>query len=181
MKRLLATAAWLFLSGVSSVRADVTTYSNPTLMVTGCPGCTVTDPTGLNAYAIGHQSYGTPNGWDVWVNPTDRLTVANGFGVDFTVPQQLQLGKTFDVTGFKIFGLSSRSQTTVPLTYNLIAYHPDGSIQTVPITIRARVQSTVNLSTYPQLKNLTKLTVFYPATSYIGKTYFIEVQFTKNP
>jgi hypothetical protein len=69
----------------------------------------------------------------------------------------------------------------VPLTYNLIAYHPDGSIQTVPITIKARVQSTVNLSTYPQLKNLTKLTVFYPATSYIGKTYFIEVQFTKNP
>lgn len=39
MKRLLTTVAWLLFAGVSAVRANVATYSNPTLMVTGCPGC----------------------------------------------------------------------------------------------------------------------------------------------
>jgi hypothetical protein len=48
----------------------------------------------------------------------------------------------------------------------------------VPFTVPARIISTVDLSADPQLKNLTKVSVTYPATSYIGKTYFIETTFT---
>ena len=179
MKKSYLFIASVLLSGISTAWADVAIYT--TVSVSGCPACTVTDPTGLRADAVGHQIYGYPTGWDVWANSVDRLTVVNGIGVDFSVPS-LPAGKTFNLDRLKIFGLSSRSKMTVPLTYNLVAYHPNNAIpDVVPFTIPARVVSTVMLSGYPQLKNLTKVSVSYPATSYIGKTYFIETEFTKNP
>ena len=179
MKKLYATAAALALSGAPAAWADIATYS--TVPVSGCPACAAADPSGLQADAVGHPVYGYPTGWDVWANATDRLTVVNGIGVDFSVPS-LPAGKTFNLARLKIFGLSQRSKTTVPLTYNLVAYHPGNPIpDIVPFTIPARVVSTVLLSAYPQLKNLSRVGVSYPATSYIGKTNFIETEFTKNP
>lgn len=179
MKKLYAALSAVLLTSASSAWADVATYS--TVAVTNCPTCTVTDPTGLEADATGHQVYGYPTGWDVWANATDHLVVVNGIGVDFSVPS-LPTGKTFNLDQLKIFGLATNSSTTVPLTYNLAAYHPNNPVpDIVPFTIPARVVSTVSLSSYPQLKNLTKVSVLYPATSYIGKTYFISTTFSKNP
>ncbi|MGZ8144543.1 MAG: hypothetical protein ACXW0L_08030 [Methylosarcina sp.] len=118
---------------------------------------------------------GYPTGWDVWANATDHLVVANGIGVDFSVPGK----SSFDLNKLKIFGYSVRSKTTVPLTYNLVAYHADSTApDIVPFTVPARIISTVDLSPYPQLKNLTKVSINYPSTSYIGKTYYIETTFT---
>lgn len=167
------TLAGLFLGGAFTAQAEVATYA--TVPVSFCPTCTVTDPSGLQADAVGHQIWGYPTGWDVWANTTDHLVVVNGIGVDFSVPGK----STFDLNKLKIFGYSVRSRTTVPLTYNLVAYHPGAEApDIVPFTIPARIISTVDLSAYPQLKDLTKVSVAYPSTSYIGKTYFIETSFT---
>jgi hypothetical protein len=172
LKCTLSLALAGLLSGVTIAQAQVATYA--TVPVTGCPTCTATDPSNLKVEAIGHQVYGYPTGWDVWTSAAEHLVVVNGIGADFTLPNT-----TFDLTRLKLFGYSIRSKTVVPLTYNLIAYHPNNPIpDVVPFTIPARVISTVDLSVYPQLKNLEKVSVSFPATSFIGKTYFIETQFT---
>jgi hypothetical protein len=111
MKKLCATLAWILWVSLLVARTDVANDSNTTLMFTGCPNCQATDLTGLSAYAVGHPSYGTPSGWDVWVNPTELLIIANGVGVNFTVLGLLP-GKTFNITSFKLFGLSARYKTT---------------------------------------------------------------------
>jgi hypothetical protein len=166
---LLLTAG--LLSGISVARADLATFA--TVPVSGCPTCLAIDPTGLEAEAVGHQLFGGPNPWDVWANASERLTVANGIGVDFTLP-----GKTFDLKTLKLFGISAKYSTTAPLTYNVVAYHPKNPIpEVIPFTIAARVVRTVDLTGYTQLTNLEKVSISYPATSYIKKTNFIEVQF----
>jgi hypothetical protein len=169
-KMLLLTAG--LLSGTSAAQADLlATFA--TVPVSGCPTCTAIDPTGLEANAVGHELFGGSHPWDVWANASERLTVANGIGVDFTVP-----GKTFDLKKLKLFGLSSKYSTTAPLTYNVVAYHPNNPVpDVIPFTIAARVVRSVDLTGYTQLNNLEKVSISYPATSYIGKTNFIEVQF----
>ena len=103
---LLLTAG--LLSGISVARADLATFA--TVPVSGCPTCLAIDPTGLEAEAVGHQLFGGPNPWDVWANASERLTVANGLGVDFTLP-----GRTFDLKTLKLFGISAKYSTTMRL------------------------------------------------------------------
>lgn len=176
MKKLyplfLAIPALLWLSNASA--DTVATFS--TVPVTGCPTCTALDPVGLQADAFGHPYYGSVTGYDVWATSAEHLAVANGIGVDFT-----PVNGPIDLNQLKLFGLSSHYKTTVPLTYNISFYHPGVSTpDVVPFTINARVVATYDFSTYAQAKNVSKISVTYPATSYIGKTDFIEVHFTQH-
>ena len=85
---------------------------------------------------------------------------------------------TFDFKTLKPFGIFCKYSPTAPLTYNVVTYHPNNSIpDVIPFTIAARVLRTVDLKAYSQLTNLEKVSNSYPATSYIKKTKFIEVQF----
>ncbi|MCX7101562.1 MAG: hypothetical protein NTX38_08730 [Methylobacter sp.] len=171
-KKTLPLVITRMLSGITMAQAEVVTFSNVT--VTGCHTCTAIDPSNLKIEAIGHPVYGYPTGWDVWTSAAEHLVIVNGIGADFSVPNA-----TFDLTKLKMLGNSTRVKTVVPLTYNLVAYHHNNPVpDIIPFTIPARVVSAVDFSSYPQLKNLDKVSISFPATSYIGKTYFIETQFT---
>ena len=177
-KMLLLTVGLIFGTSVAQGGPVPVTYTATfaTVLVSGCPTCSATDPTGLVANAVGHELFGGPHPWDVWANSSERLTVANGIGVDFTLP-----GKTFDLNKLTLFGLSAKYSTTAPLTYNVVAYHPGNPVpDVIPFTIAARVVRTVDLTGYTQLKNLEKVSISYPATSYIGKTNFIGVEFNRH-
>ncbi len=174
MKKILFLGLPLLLA-FSNSNADVTaTFS--TVPVTGCPTCTALDPVGLQANAFGNPYYGSVTGYDVWATASEHLAVANGIGVDFT-----PVNGPIDLNKIKLFGLSSHYKTTVPLTYNISFYHPGVSLpDVVPFTINARTQTVYDFTAYPQAKNLSKISVTYPATSYIGKTNFIEVHFIQH-
>jgi hypothetical protein len=108
---------------------------------------------------------GGPYPWDVRANASERLTVANGIGVDFTLPD-----RTFDLKTLKLFGMSGKHSTTAPLTYNVLAYHPNNPIpDVIPFRIAARVLRTVDLTGYTQSTRLEKESNSYPAISYIKK------------
>lgn len=175
MKKIFLFLGVPALLGFSNANADVVA-SFSTVPVASCPVCVALDPAGLQANAFGNPYYGSVTGYDVWATPAEHLAVANGIGVDFT-----PTGGPIDLNQIKLFGLSSHYKTAVPMTYNISFYHPGVAVPDVmPFTIIARAVTVYNFSAYPQAKNLSKISVTYPATSYIGKTDFIEVHFTQH-
>jgi len=154
----------LSMAPVASL-ADTATYR--TAVTTGCPMCTAADATGMVVTATGHL---LPTGWDVKTS-TNGLYVANRIGATFTIP-----GKTFDLTGFKLFATNVFSSTTAPVTYTLYAFHLGNPIaDVVQVTINSRVVRDLPLSD-PRLTNVESLVVRYGPE--VGYTYFIETRFT---
>ncbi|WP_237154895.1 hypothetical protein [Oryzibacter oryziterrae] len=152
----------LGLTGASA-HADTATYTSAP--VSGCPTCVAKDTTGLVVQAQG-QLY--PTGWTVKTS-ANGLYVANRQGATFTLP-----GKTFDLTGFKLFAKSLRYGTS-PVTYTLYAFHPGNPIaDMVQITVNSAVVRTLPISD-SRLTNLSSLDVRF--SSDINYTYFIETNF----
>jgi hypothetical protein len=160
-------AALLLVAGlaVGPALADIATYK--TAVVSGCANCSATDTTGMIVNATGHL---LPNGWDVKTS-TNGLYIANRIGGTFTIP-----GKSFDLTGMKLFATSLTSSTTAPVTYTLYAFHLGNPIaDQVQMTINSRVVRDVTFSD-PRLTNIESLVI---RQNYdIGYTYFIEMRFT---
>lgn len=174
-------ATLIALSGVGSITtasADTATFASAT--ITGCADCRGADSTGLVVSATGHSA---PGGWDVYASSRDHLYVSNGIGALFKLP-----GRTFDLTGLKLFATNRSTSTTAPVTYTLYMWHLGNPIADVrQITINSRVQADPPLTITdpanpsatipdPRLQNVESLYVAYGPE--IGKNYFIEVRFT---
>lgn len=161
----IGTLAAYAALGVPVALADTATFT--AAPVSGCAACTATDTTGLVVAAQGHL---LPGGWDVKTG-SSGLYIANGIGGIFTLP-----GKTFDLTGLKLFATNRTTTTTAPVTYTLYAFHLGNPIaDTVQVTINSRVVRDVPLSD-PRLLNIDTLVVRYGPE--IGYSYFIETRFT---
>lgn len=166
MKTLRFAAALSFatLAGAGLALADTAKFNTT---VTGCPTCQAVDATGLVAQASGQQ---LPNGWTVKAG-ANGLYVANGRGAVFTLP-----GKTFDLTGLKLFATNIYSRTTTPVTMTLYAFHPGNPIaDMVQLSYNSRVVRDVAL-TDPRLTSIDMLVASYGTE--IGYNYFIETRFT---
>lgn len=165
--RKLIAYACLAVLAVAPARALADTATFTAAPVSGCPDCTAKDTTGLVVYANGTL---LPNGWDVKTS-SSGLYIANRIGGYFKLP-----GKTFDLTGLKLFATNVFSSTTAPVTYTLYAFHPGNPIaDQVQVTINSRVVKDVPL-TDTRLLNLDS--VFVRFGSEIGYSYFIETRFT---
>ncbi|KAF2989801.1 hypothetical protein OGR47_04720 [Methylocystis sp. MJC1] len=164
--RLIAYVCFAALATLpGSALADTATFT--AAPVSGCPDCTAKDTTGLVVYANGTL---LPNGWDVKTS-SSGLYIANRIGGYFKLP-----GKTFDLTGLKLFATNALSSTTAPVTYTLYAFHPGNPIaDQVQVTINSRVVRDVPL-TDTRLLNLDS--VFVRFGPEIGYSYFIETRFT---
>jgi hypothetical protein len=156
--------------GAATASADTATFASAP--ATGCPYCTATDTTGLTVTALGHL---LPNGWDVRAG-NYALYLNNHDGAVFTLPGQNFPGKSFDLTGLKLFATNRATSTTAPVTYTLYAFHFGNPIaDVVQITINSRVISDVPL-TDPRLLDIDTLVV-RPGLE-VGYTYFVETRFT---
>jgi hypothetical protein len=152
--------------GAATASADTATFKLASM--TGCPNCTATDSTGLIVTALGHL---LPNGWDVRAD-NYALRVANRNGVVFTLP-----GKTFDLTGLKLFATNQASSTTAPVTYTLYAYHLNNPVADV-VQFQTNSRVIVDMPfTDPRLTNIDTLIVRY-GPEVVGYGYFIETRFT---
>jgi hypothetical protein len=162
----LAALIGILSFGTAPASADTATFKLAPM--TGCPNCTATDSTGLTVTALGHL---LPNGWDVRAD-NYALRVANRNGVVFTLP-----GKTFDLTGLKLFATNQASPTTAPVTYTLYAYHIGNPVADV---VQFQTYSRVVVDTPfsdPRLTNIDTLVVRY-GPEVVGYGYFIETRFT---
>ncbi len=169
-KYLAATAlATFFAFGGTAALADTATFT--TAPLTGCPNCSATDSTGLALSALGHL---LPNGWDVKTG-SSGLYFANSTGGVFTLPASSFPGKTFDLTGLKLFALGQTS-TSAPVTFTLYAYHFGNPIaDMVQVTVNSRVVQDAPLSD-PRLQNIDTLVVRYDPLQ-VRYVYFIETRF----
>jgi hypothetical protein len=162
--RFAATLGLAMLAGPGLALADTAKFNTT---VTGCPACQAVDSTGLVAQASGQL---LPNGWTVKAG-ANGLYVANGIGAVFTLP-----GKTFDLTGLKLFATNAYTKTTAPVTITLYAFHPGNAIaDMVQIRYNSRVVSDLPL-TDPRLNAIDLLVASYGPE--IGYNYFIETRFT---
>jgi hypothetical protein len=167
---LAALIGFFGLGDATAALADTATFTTTT--VTGCPNCAATDSTGLTVNATGHL---LPVGWDVRAD-ANALYVANGAGAVFTLPDQNWPGKSFDLTGLKLFATNRTTETTAPVTYTLYAFHFANPIaDVVQITVNSRAVQDVPLND-PRLTNIHTLVVRYGPE--IGYSYFIETRFT---
>lgn len=165
--KLLALSVVAACSGLASVSALADTATFTAAPVSGCPVCTAKDTTGLVVSATGTL---LPNGWDVKTG-SSGLYIGNRIGGVFTLP-----GKTFDLTGLKLFATNVFSSTTAPVTYTLYAFHLGNPIaDVVQVTINSRVVRDVPLSD-PRLTSVDTLVVRFGPE--IGYSYFIETRFT---
>lgn len=166
----IATLTAFFAFGGATALADTATFTTAT--TTGCPNCSATDSTGLTVSALGHL---LPNGWDVQTSK-NGLYIANHDGGVFTLPAPTFPGKTFDLTGLKLFAMGQTS-TTSPVTFTLYAYHFGNPIaDTVQVTVNSRAVQDVTLSD-PRLLNIDTLVVRYDPLQ-VRYVYFIETRFT---
>lgn len=167
ISKLFRTAALLAFTGIAPAAALADTATFTTAITSACPSCTARDTTGLVVAATGQQ---LPTGWTVKTS-ANGLYVANHIGATFTLP-----GKSFDLTGFKLFATNAFSSTTAPVTYTLYAFHLGNPIaDVVQVTINSRVVRDLPLSD-PRLTNIESLVVRYGPE--IGYSYFIETRFT---
>ncbi len=153
----------------ASVFAETAGFTGTT---SGCPNCVSTDATGLTVSAMGHL---LPNGWDVQTG-SSGLYIANRTGAVFTLPNSTFPGKTFDLTGLKLFALG-QSSTTALVTFTLYAYHFGNPVaDTVQVTVNTRAVQTVTL-TDPRLLAVDTLVVRYDPLQ-VKYVYFIQMAFT---
>lgn len=156
--------------GGTMALADTATFTTAT--TTGCPNCSTTDSTGLTVSALGHQ---LPTGWDVQTS-RNGLYIANRTGGVFTLPAAAFPGKTFDLTGLKLFA-TGQSRTPTPVAFTLYAYHFANPIaDVVQMTIYTNVVKDTPLSD-PRLLNIDTLVVRYDPLQ-VRNVYFIETRFT---
>ncbi|WP_166141057.1 hypothetical protein [Methylosinus sp. RM1] len=167
-----ATALATFVAfSASTALADTATFT-AAAPLTGCPNCTATDGTGLVVSALGHL---LPNGWDVRTG-NGGLYFANRTGGVFTIPASNFPGKSFDLTGLKLFAYGASSMST-PVTFTLYAYHFGiPTADTVLVTVDSQAIQDVTLSD-PRLQNIDTLVVRYDPLQ-IRYVYFIETRFT---
>jgi hypothetical protein len=170
MKFLKGSAIAAFVMALSaSALADTATFTGTTA---GCPNCISTDAPGLTVSAMGHQ---LPNGWDVQTS-ANGLYLANRTGAVFTLPNATFPGKTFDLTGLKLFATGYTS-TPAPVTFTLYAYHFGNPVaDTVQVTVNSRAVQTVTLND-PRLLGVDTLVVRYDALQ-IKSFYVIQMVFT---
>ncbi|MBY6240895.1 hypothetical protein [Methylosinus sp. Sm6] len=168
---LRATALATFVAfSASAALADTATFTSAPL--TGCPNCTATDSSGLVVSALGHL---LPNGWDVRTG-NGGLYFANRTGGVFTIPASNFPGKSFDLTGLKLFAYGATSMS-MPVTFTLYAYHFGiPTADTVQVTVNSQATQDVTLSD-PRLRNIDTLIIRYDPLQ-VRYVYFIETRFT---
>jgi len=163
----LAFAAFAALASAPAF-ADTATFTGTT---TGCPNCSSVDAaTGLTVTALGHS---LPNGWDVKTG-SSGLYLANRTGAVFTLPNATFPGKTFDLTGLKLFAYGAIG-ATLPVT--LYAYHFGNPIaDTIQINVSSRAVQTLTL-TDPRLQGVDTLVLRYDPLQ-ISYLYVIQMVYT---
>jgi len=151
--------------------ADTATFAAaPT---TNCPNCVATDTAGLAVSALGHL---LPNGWDIQTS-VNGLYIANNNGAVFTLPNATFPGKSFDLTGLKLYVLGQTS-TTAPVTFTLYAYHFGNPIaDIVQVSVNTRAVQTLTL-TDPRLLGVNTLVVRYDP---LQVRYFYVIGMTYTP
>jgi hypothetical protein len=165
--KTLACAALAALASAPAFAATAT-FTGTT---TGCPNCASVDvTTGLTAAALGHQ---LPNGWDVKTG-SSGLYLANRTGGVFTLPNATFPGKTFDLTGLKLFAYGAVG-ATLPIT--LYAYHFGNPIaDTIQVNVSSRAVQTLTLAD-PRLQGVDTLVLRYDPLQ-ISYVYLIQMTFT---
>lgn len=138
----------------------------------------IDDLTGLQADARATQD--ARGVWNVWVSYTEHLVVANNNdllipgGVTFSLP-----GRTFDLTGFTMFGYVLGNPRTAgkQLDYSILAYYPNNpNPVVVTFSINSLAVLSRDFSTDARLKGLDHAVVQFAPN--VGKTYFINTVIT---
>lgn len=170
ISKTLKTLACAALAAMASAPAfaDTATFTGTT---TGCPNCASIDvTTGLTVTALGHS---LPNGWDVKTG-SSGLYLANRTGGVFTLPSAAFPGKTFDLTGLKLFAYGAIG-ATLPVT--LYAYHFGNPIaDMIQLNVSSRAVQTLTL-TDPRLQGVDTLVLRYDPLK-ISYLYVIQMTYT---
>jgi len=168
IRKLLTTAvAASGLAVAAPALAATATFTGPT---TGCPACVTVDASGMTASALGHQ---LPTGWDV-TSGANSLYLANRTGAAFTIPNATFPGKTFDLTGLKLFAYG---YVLGPVTLTLYAFHFGNPVaDTVQLTVNTRAVQTLTLND-PRLTGVDTLVLRSDALA-VKYMYVIGMTFT---